>query len=54
MHIESKNDDFLMYTLNGGKPVPPSTTVLGDMDAKHVTKLLPMEAYRHNTKQDMI
>ena len=22
MHIESKNDDFLMYTLNAGKPVP--------------------------------
>ena len=22
MHIESKNDDFLMYILNGGKPVP--------------------------------
>ena len=22
MHIESKTDDFLMYTLNGGKPVP--------------------------------
>ena len=22
MHIESENYDFLMYTLNGGKPVP--------------------------------
>ena len=22
MHIESKNYDFLMYTLNAGKPVP--------------------------------
>ena len=32
MHIESENYDFLMYTLNVGKPVPyiPSTTVPGD------------------------
>ena len=25
----------------------------GNMDAKHATKLLLMDAYRHNTKQDM-
>ena len=31
MHIESKNYDFLMYTLNAGKPVPSLYTQLGDM-----------------------
>ena len=47
MHIQSKNYDFLMYTLNAGKPVPsyiPSTTVRGDTLLNRCTTIINYRA----------